>query len=92
MNNIECFQNQNYGLIKSEYFRTGIPFEDSLFPPHTSSIYKGAKPVKSFLKDKQGNEKRVEWKRPGEIVDHPKFIINEFSRKDLHQGSIGLVK
>lgn len=85
------FQKQNYDEIKNKLLENKTLFEDEFFPKANSSLYKGEKPVKGFLQDKNGDDLEIVWKRPSEIIENPQFLVGEYSRKDLHQGSIGKI-
>ncbi|XP_064460054.1 calpain-B-like [Ornithodoros turicata] len=54
-------------------------FVDSHFPPVDSSLYTYRRPV-------QG---RVTWMRPHELVSEPKLLVDDVSRNDIVQGSLG---
>ncbi|XP_032882587.1 calpain-3 isoform X2 [Amblyraja radiata] len=69
----DVFQN-----LKRECLRKGVLFEDLEFPADDSSLfYKQLLPFK------------LEWKRPVEICENPKFIIGGASRTDICQGDLG---
>ncbi|XP_058123077.1 calpain-A-like [Anopheles ziemanni] len=55
-------------------------FEDPDFPANSFSLYRRM--------DKSGG-KVIEWKRPKEIMDNPKFFVDGFSRFDVRQGYLG---
>uniref|UniRef100_UPI00398E71E5 LOW QUALITY PROTEIN: calpain-3-like n=1 Tax=Pristiophorus japonicus TaxID=55135 RepID=UPI00398E71E5 len=64
--------------LKDDCLQKGILFEDEVFPADDSSLfYTQNLPVK------------LEWKRPPEICENPKFIIGGASRTDICQGDLG---
>ncbi|XP_009870041.1 PREDICTED: calpain-9 isoform X2 [Apaloderma vittatum] len=69
---------QAYGELKQECLRRGILFEDPDFPACDSSLFFSEKPPVPFI-----------WKRPGDIVKDPKFIIGGATRTDICQGDLG---
>jgi hypothetical protein len=77
--NIEKFKNQCYSTLKKSLLKDKTLFEDPHFPAEPRTIYLSKKP--DFLDGVQ-----LCWKRPSEIFKNPKFSIDGFSRKDLHQG------
>ncbi|XP_038639136.1 calpain-3-like isoform X9 [Scyliorhinus canicula] len=64
--------------LKEECLRKGVLFEDEEFPANDSSLF--------YTKDMPF---KLEWKRPPEICDNPKFIIGGASRTDICQGDLG---
>ncbi|XP_069773344.1 calpain-3 [Narcine bancroftii] len=64
--------------LKDECLRKGVLFEDPEFPADDSSLF-----YSQFLPFK------LEWKRPVEICESPKFIIGGASRTDICQGDLG---
>ncbi|XP_072342756.1 calpain-3-like isoform X7 [Scyliorhinus torazame] len=64
--------------LKEECLRKGVLFEDEEFPANDSSLF--------CTKDMPF---KLEWKRPPEICDNPKFIIGGASRTDICQGDLG---
>ncbi|CAF0865209.1 unnamed protein product [Brachionus calyciflorus] len=79
MPQINSYLDQEYELLKSEAKSSGQLFVDDKFPANDSSIFK----FKNFL------ESQVYWKRPRDIVENPKFIVNKIEPNDLNQGRIG---
>uniref|UniRef100_A0A182MKG2 Calpain catalytic domain-containing protein n=1 Tax=Anopheles culicifacies TaxID=139723 RepID=A0A182MKG2_9DIPT len=72
---------QNFQTIRALCLTTGKLFEDPDFPANNFSIYRSIPP--------QNGERYIEWKRPGEIVDEPKFVTDGYSRFDVQQGIVG---
>ncbi|XP_053677997.1 calpain-A-like [Anopheles nili] len=56
-------------------------YEDPDFPANNFSIYRSMPP--------SDDQQVIEWKRPREIVEEPKFVTEGFSRFDVRQGSLG---
>jgi hypothetical protein len=80
MSQIKSFLNQNYEYLKSKSIQAGVLYRDDLFPSDDTSISlirSNKKPYKIF------------WKRPFQIVDNPRFIIDEINPNDLVQGDTG---
>ncbi|KAH3848959.1 calpain-5-like [Dreissena polymorpha] len=71
------FKGQVYKDLKNKAIKTGVLFTDPEFPPSGLSIY-FSKPAYE-----------IEWKRPGELVEKPKFFEDGESSDDLAQGEIG---
>ncbi|XP_041070260.1 calpain-3 isoform X10 [Carcharodon carcharias] len=64
--------------LKEKCLRKGVLFEDEEFPANDSSLFYTMKmPFK------------LEWRRPPEICENPKFIIGGASRTDICQGDLG---
>uniref|UniRef100_A0A3B4TCP6 Calpain-3 n=1 Tax=Seriola dumerili TaxID=41447 RepID=A0A3B4TCP6_SERDU len=64
--------------LRDKYVKKNILFEDPLFPADDSSLFYSHKPSMKF-----------EWKRPSEICENPKFIIDGANRTDICQGELG---
>lgn len=71
------FSNQDFNQLRKKVFKSGKLFKDPDFQPSAN-----------ILKNKSGH-KNILWKRPHEICSHPKFVVNGFSRYDVHQGYLG---
>ncbi|KAK2531486.1 hypothetical protein Q9233_005738 [Columba guinea] len=69
---------KSYEELKRECLCKGILFEDPDFPACSSSLFFGEKPPIPFI-----------WKRPGDIVKDPKFILGGATRTDICQGDLG---
>ncbi|XP_042333365.1 calpain-9 isoform X2 [Sceloporus undulatus] len=69
---------QTYKELKLECQQKGILFEDCDFPANDSSLFFSEKPPVPFV-----------WKRPGEIVKDPEFILGGATRTDICQGDLG---
>uniref|UniRef100_A0A8C0AZB5 Calpain 9 n=1 Tax=Buteo japonicus TaxID=224669 RepID=A0A8C0AZB5_9AVES len=64
--------------LKQECLSRGVLFEDPDFPACNSSLFFSEKPPVPFI-----------WKRPGDIVKDPKFILGGATRTDICQGDLG---
>ncbi|RMC12711.1 hypothetical protein DUI87_10236 [Hirundo rustica rustica] len=69
---------KGYEQLRQECLRRGILFEDSDFPACNSSLFFSENPPIPFV-----------WKRPGDIVKDPKFILGGATRTDICQGDLG---
>ncbi|XP_064411925.1 calpain-9 [Latimeria chalumnae] len=69
---------KTYEELKRECLRRGQLFEDPDFPADDSSLFYSEKPSVPFT-----------WKRPGEIVSDPQFIVGGATRTDICQGDLG---
>ncbi|XP_020856138.1 calpain-9 isoform X3 [Phascolarctos cinereus] len=69
---------QTYEQLRQECLRKGILFEDGDFPANNSSLFFSERPSIPFV-----------WKRPGEIVKNPEFILGGATRTDICQGELG---
>ncbi|XP_074781301.1 calpain-9 isoform X2 [Athene noctua] len=67
-----------YEELRQECLRRGVLFEDPDFPACNSSLFFSEKPPIPFI-----------WKRPGDIVKDPKFILGGATRTDICQGDLG---
>ncbi|XP_050749303.1 calpain-9 isoform X1 [Gymnogyps californianus] len=67
-----------YEELKQEYLCRGVLFEDPDFPACNSSLFFSENPPIPFI-----------WKRPGDIVKDPKFILGGATRTDICQGDLG---
>nr|XP_055029050.1 calpain-14 [Misgurnus anguillicaudatus] len=79
--NPDNFYGQDFNELKRYCLKERLRFVDSTFPPDIQSIGVG------LLKPEI--ERRVVWKRPGELVSNPVYIVEETSRFDFCQGDIG---
>ncbi|KAK9540819.1 hypothetical protein VZT92_003245 [Zoarces viviparus] len=69
---------KSFDDLRHECLKEGVLFEDPDFPAEDSSLYfSQAVPV------------NIEWKRPKEICDNPKFIVGNADRTDICQGQLG---
>ncbi|CAE1272195.1 CAPNN [Acanthosepion pharaonis] len=73
-------ENQNYDEICKKCRDEDILFEDPEFPADNSSL---------FFDENAPTRGNIEWKRPKEICDDPKFLIEGASRFDVKQGELG---
>ncbi|XP_053668062.1 calpain-A-like [Anopheles marshallii] len=71
----------DFHTIRALTLAKGTLFEDPDFPANSFSIYQSNPP--------QTGVRHIEWKRPGEIVDKPKFVTDGYSRFDVRQGIVG---
>uniref|UniRef100_A0A8C5IWL2 Calpain 9 n=1 Tax=Junco hyemalis TaxID=40217 RepID=A0A8C5IWL2_JUNHY len=69
---------KGYEQLKQECLRRGVLFEDPDFPACNSSLFFSENPAIPFV-----------WKRPGDIVKDPKFIVGGATRTDICQGDLG---
>ncbi|XP_025973133.1 calpain-9 isoform X2 [Dromaius novaehollandiae] len=69
---------QAYEELRQECRRRRVLFEDPDFPATDASLFFSEKPPISFV-----------WKRPGDIVKDPKFIVGGATRTDICQGDLG---
>ncbi|XP_048456114.1 calpain-3 [Rhincodon typus] len=75
---ITCDKSGVFQHLKDECLRKGVLFEDEEFPANDSSLFYSV-----------GMPFKLEWKRPPEICENPKFIIGGASRTDICQGDLG---
>uniref|UniRef100_A0A8C0J847 Calpain 9 n=1 Tax=Chelonoidis abingdonii TaxID=106734 RepID=A0A8C0J847_CHEAB len=69
---------RTYEELKRQCQQKGTLFEDCDFPANISSLFYSEKPPIPFV-----------WKRPGEIVKDPQFIVGGATRTDICQGDLG---
>uniref|UniRef100_A0A8C8BPH8 Calpain 9 n=1 Tax=Otus sunia TaxID=257818 RepID=A0A8C8BPH8_9STRI len=69
---------KSYEELRQECLHRGVLFEDPDFPACNSSLFFSEKPPIPFI-----------WKRPGDIVKDPKFILGGATRTDICQGDLG---
>ncbi|XP_039295411.1 calpain-A-like [Nilaparvata lugens] len=76
---------QDFYKIRDSCLASGQLFEDCEFDAVKSSLVFSKSPSisKSLL------VKSIEWKRPKEIVDDPKFFVKGANRFDVNQGKLG---
>ncbi|XP_059209735.1 calpain-1 catalytic subunit-like [Centropristis striata] len=79
--NPERFLNQDYNQIKDYCRNRNVRYIDEMFPPDRRSIGAG------LLNDEL--MARVQWLRPGRLVESPFFEVDGVSRFDFGQGSVG---
>lgn len=68
---------QDFDKLKSKYLAAGQLFRDKRFPPISSSL---------FYSSPAPN---IEWKRPHELCDDPRMIVDGIDRFDINQGELG---
>ncbi|KAK5925983.1 hypothetical protein CgunFtcFv8_021590 [Champsocephalus gunnari] len=69
---------KSFDELRHECLLKGVLFEDRDFPAEDSSLYYS-----------QSVPVNIEWKRPKEICDNPKFIVGGADRTDICQGQLG---
>ncbi|NXP07952.1 CAN9 protein, partial [Thinocorus orbignyianus] len=69
---------KTYKDLKQDCLSRGVLFEDPDFPACNSSLFFSEMPPVPFI-----------WKRPGDIVKDPKFILGGATRTDICQGDLG---
>uniref|UniRef100_A0A2K5YNQ8 Calpain-9 n=1 Tax=Mandrillus leucophaeus TaxID=9568 RepID=A0A2K5YNQ8_MANLE len=69
---------QSFEQLRQECLQRGTLFEDADFPASNSSLFYSERPQVPFV-----------WKRPGEIVKNPEFILGGATRTDICQGELG---
>ncbi|XP_026359985.3 calpain-9 [Ursus arctos] len=69
---------QSFEQLRQECAQKGVLFEDPDFPANNSSLFYSERPQIPFV-----------WKRPGEIVKNPEFILGGATRTDICQGELG---
>lgn len=79
MSEIKPYLEQDYASLKSKAKSSGELFVDDEFPANDKSIFR----FTNFL----GSQ--IYWKRPHEIVQDPKFVVNKIEPNDLDQGRVG---
>ncbi|CAH7043588.1 Capn9 [Phodopus roborovskii] len=69
---------QTFEELRQDCLESSILFEDADFPASNSSLFYSERPQVPFV-----------WKRPGEIVENPEFILGGATRTDICQGELG---
>ncbi|XP_015359861.1 calpain-9 [Marmota marmota marmota] len=69
---------QSFEQLRQGSLQTGSLFEDVDFPANNTSLFYSERSQVPF-----------EWKRPGEIVEKPEFILGGATRTDICQGELG---
>ncbi|XP_032169360.1 calpain-9 [Mustela erminea] len=69
---------QSFEQLRQACVQKGVLFEDADFPANNSSLFYSERPQIPFV-----------WKRPGEIVKNPEFILGGATRTDICQGELG---
>ncbi|MEQ2284161.1 Calpain-9, partial [Ameca splendens] len=69
---------KSYEQLRQECLQKGVLFEDPDFPATGASLFFS-----------QSVPVQIEWKRPPEICDNPKFIVGGADRTDICQGQLG---
>ncbi len=73
---IQRFKNQNYSRLKSSCVSKGKLFVDTTFPATSESLFKS-------------KHINCQWKRPHEIVDNPRLVVDGTGSNDVLQGQLG---
>ncbi|XP_052374263.1 calpain-2 catalytic subunit-like [Oncorhynchus keta] len=81
--NASKYLNQDFQSLRSECLRKGSIFTDCTFPAAPESL--GFKELGPNTSKTRG----VQWKRPGELVSNPEFIVGGATRTDICQGGLG---
>ncbi|CAK6982840.1 calpain-1 catalytic subunit-like [Scomber scombrus] len=74
---------QDYQTLKEDCLQNGSMFEDPMFPAEPASL--GFKELAPHSAKTSG----VEWKRPTELTEEPRFIVDGATRTDICQGALG---
>ncbi|XP_041641849.1 calpain-9 [Cheilinus undulatus] len=69
---------KSFEQLRRECLQKGVLFEDPDFPATDSSLFFS-----------QSCPVSIEWKRPKEICDNPRFIVGSADRTDICQGQLG---
>ncbi|XP_012870089.1 PREDICTED: calpain-9 isoform X1 [Dipodomys ordii] len=69
---------QSFEALRQGCLGSGTLFEDADFPASHTSLFYSERPRVPFV-----------WKRPGEIVKNPEFILGGATRTDICQGELG---
>uniref|UniRef100_A0A0K2V2R8 Calpain catalytic domain-containing protein n=1 Tax=Lepeophtheirus salmonis TaxID=72036 RepID=A0A0K2V2R8_LEPSM len=77
---MEIYKGQAYAKLKKHHLDLGFPWTDPTFPASDTSI--GDKIKREFPRE-------IKWLRPKDIVDRPKFVVNDHTAKDVNQGKLG---
>ena len=75
------FVEQYFHKIRDKCLQKGNLFVDPMFPANNASLF--------LRKDKWGTNHNIEWKRPGELCESPRFFVDGPSRFDIQQGELG---
>lgn len=69
---------QSFEQLRQGCLQSRTLFEDADFPASNGSLFYSERPQVPFV-----------WKRPGEIVENPEFILGGATRTDICQGELG---
>ncbi|XP_057609487.1 calpain-9 isoform X3 [Chionomys nivalis] len=69
---------QSFEQLRQGCLQSRTLFEDADFPASNSSLFYSERPQVPFV-----------WKRPGEIVENPEFVLGGATRTDICQGELG---
>uniref|UniRef100_A0AAZ3NUH5 Calpain catalytic domain-containing protein n=1 Tax=Oncorhynchus tshawytscha TaxID=74940 RepID=A0AAZ3NUH5_ONCTS len=81
--NASKYLNQDFESLRSECLSRGSLFTDATFPAEPASL------GFNELGPRSSKTRGVQWKRPGELVSSPEFIVGGASRTDICQGGLG---
>ncbi|XP_070572427.1 calpain-A-like [Ptychodera flava] len=68
----------NVEEICNRVIHSGALFEDEDFPANESSLFYS-----------EASSRGIEWKRPQEIIEDPRLLVDDISRDDVVQGELG---
>ncbi|KAJ8248613.1 hypothetical protein GJAV_G00243870 [Gymnothorax javanicus] len=77
------YLNQDFETLRSQCLSRGALFSDPTFPAATESL------GFNELGPRSSKTRGIQWKRPGELVSRPRFIIGGATRTDICQGALG---
>ncbi|XP_071361442.1 calpain-9 isoform X1 [Trachinotus anak] len=69
---------KSFEQLRHECLQNGVLFEDPDFPATDSSLFFS-----------QSVPVQIEWKRPKELCENPRFIVGDANRTDICQGQLG---
>ncbi|XP_027260644.1 calpain-9 isoform X3 [Cricetulus griseus] len=69
---------RSFEELRQDCLQSSTLFEDADFPASNNSLFYSERPQVPFV-----------WKRPGEIVENPEFILGGATRTDICQGELG---
>ncbi|NXY06856.1 CAN5 protein, partial [Pteruthius melanotis] len=75
---VQLFRDQRYQELKGQCIQQGQLFEDPEFPASDESLYYDS-----------ATRGKVEWKRPKDLCEDPRLLVNGMSSHDFHQGKLG---
>ncbi|NXB55266.1 CAN5 protein, partial [Struthidea cinerea] len=75
---VQLFRDQKYHELKGLCIQQGRLFEDPEFPASDESLYYDS-----------ATRGKVEWKRPKDLCEDPRLLVNGMSPHDFHQGKLG---
>ncbi|NWW59192.1 CAN5 protein, partial [Ifrita kowaldi] len=75
---VQLFRDQKYHELKGQCIQQGRLFEDPEFPASDESLYYDS-----------ATRGKVEWKRPKDLCEEPRLLVDGMSSHDFHQGRLG---